>query len=104
MATTSSKGGTGPSKSATDAMCMWETSSSTWRKEASCGLNRSGLIDPPLCVCPKAIEERGRRRPWASGRLWDDGRGRRLAERGQEGRGEDPPARLLVRDLDHMRP
>src|SRR5438309_4461930 len=29
---------------ATDAMCMWLTSSSTWRNEASIGLSRSTLM------------------------------------------------------------
>src|SRR4051794_38933074 len=45
MATMSSYGGGGPSKIATDAMCMWLMSSSKCRNDASCGLMRS--IRPP---------------------------------------------------------
>ena len=37
---------------ATEAMCMCDTWSSMWRKEASRGLRRSGFIDPPFGGVP----------------------------------------------------
>src|SRR5580698_1069075 len=101
MSTTSLKGGCGPSKIATEAMCMWETSSSMCRNEASKGLNRSGLMQPPFHA-PSADEvTTALSGPWgpvaSAGR---GGEGAGLAERGQEGRLEDATTRLLVGGLD----
>ena len=50
IATMSANGGGGPSKMATDAMCICDTPSSMWRNEASSGLRRSGPIGPPFEV------------------------------------------------------
>ena len=50
IATMSAKGGSGPSKIPTDAMCMWLTSSSMCRKDMSSGLIRSTLMWTPSCA------------------------------------------------------
>src|SRR6202034_162646 len=100
MATTSTKGGGGPSKMATEAMCMWDTWSSRWRNEASCGLRRSGLIaNLPSALTPSAHPTPG---PFRFHGSAGGGGGERAAQRGEDGRGEDQLARLLVRRLDHL--
>ena len=62
IATMSAYGGGGPSKIATEAMCMWDTWSSMWRNDASRGLNRSGLTDPPFRAVPARNATTGRSR------------------------------------------
>src|SRR5437016_9164619 len=47
MASSSSRSGAGPSKMPTEAMCMWLTSFSMCRNDASSGLKRSMWPDPP---------------------------------------------------------
>src|ERR1700734_4045241 len=100
MATMSPKGGGGPSKMATEAMCMWDTWSSIWRNDASSGLRRSGPIATlPSSILPGAQGTPGSFRLPGSA----DGCGReRLAQCGEGGRGENQLARLLVRRLDDL--
>src|SRR5581483_867125 len=61
----SSYSGGGPSKTATEPMCMWLFSSSMWRKEASSGLIRSMSGTPlPLVVqCREPVAQLGLAQP-----------------------------------------
>src|ERR1700734_4183977 len=101
MATTSPKEGGGPSKMATEAMCMWDTGSSMWRNEAFKGLRRSGLIDPPFNNPPREAQTSP---GWCRVLGSAGGRGsERGPERGEGGSGEDQLAGLLVGRLDDLR-
>src|SRR5580658_2620910 len=113
MATMSAKGGWGPSKMATVPMCMWLTSSSIWRNEASSGLSRSVLTDHSLHEGLRVrsdsdgttatrrfllVGRPGRSRPGAAAPGTSAGGGGRvrLAQTGEERVGVDPVTGLLI--------
>src|SRR5580698_471336 len=104
----SSNGGCGPSKMATEAMCMWLTSSSIWRNEASSGLRRSAHIMRSLqegIQSPNGTTKL-ERRLLVEGPERSDGSGSadRLGQAREEGGGDDPLPGLLIGRLDHARP
>src|SRR5580704_12737647 len=105
MASTSVNRGWGPSKMATEAMCMWLTSSSRWRNEASCGLSRSGLMGRSLQEETWGLRARTVL-PTAEEFSCSDGFAglAGLVDGGQEGGGEDPLPGLFVGGFDHPRP
>src|ERR1019366_1275926 len=111
MATMSTNAGWGPSKIATEAMCIWLTSSSTFRNEASSGLSRSVLTG---CSLHEETAVRSVRTvpPEARDFSWSDpaaagvsarGGGRGGADGGEEGTGKDSSPGLFVGCFDHLR-
>ena len=95
--TTSANGGGGPSKIATDAMCMCDTPSSMCRNEASSGLRRSGPIEAlpsQFEVVSEPTTGQARRRMGISDRPAGS----------SAGGGSDPPARPTSRGTARTAP
>ena len=105
MVWSSKKGGSGPLKMPTEAMCMWLTPSSMWRKDASSELMRSTFMRTTshTVTRPRAVEATtGESGP--SGRLRSGGRRdlRRHRDPGEESF-IDPLQRLPIGGFGHLR-